>query len=255
MRFIHVLKDGHPTWARIEGAAAMEISSAPWSHNCREIAPFTLASGTPLLPPCEPTKIVCVGKNYKAHIQELHPNEDLPKEPLLFLKPPSALNAPGGVILLPPQSQRVDYEGELAVVIGRALSWGNEGAAEQAIFGYTLANDVTARDLQKKDSQWTRGKGFDTFCPVGPWLATELPPNPTIVTRVNGAERQRAGLDQMIFSPVAIVSYVSQVMTLHPGDIILTGTPEGVAPLQEGDVVEVEMAGIGVLRNSVEKRR
>jgi len=255
MRFLHLLKDGRPLWARWDGPESIELSAAPWEPACRDIGRITLDPGSPLLPPCQPTKIICVGKNYTAHIRELHGDEDLPKEPLLFLKPPSALNAPGGAIILPPQSQRVDYEGELALVIGKTASWCDKNDATASIFGYTLANDVTARDLQKKDGQWTRGKGFDTFCPVGPYLVTELPPNPIIVTRVNGVEKQRAGLDQMIFSPAVIVSYVSQVMTLHPGDIILTGTPEGVGPLQDGDIVEIEMEGIGVLRNSVEKRK
>jgi 2-keto-4-pentenoate hydratase/2-oxohepta-3-ene-1,7-dioic acid hydratase in catechol pathway len=256
MHFIHLLKDNAAVWARLEkDGGATELSSAPWVSDCRDLGTLTIDPGVPLLPPCAPTKIVCVGKNYVAHIRELHGNEDLPKEPLLFLKPPSALNAPGGIILIPPQSQRVDYEGELAVVIGRIASWCSEEEAQEAIFGYTLANDVTARDLQKKDGQWTRGKGFDTFCPVGPRLVTELPANPTIVTRVNGIEKQRASLDQMIFSPAVIVRYVSQVMTLHPGDIILTGTPEGVGPLQTGDIVEIEMESIGVLRNSVKKRK
>ncbi len=255
MRFLHLLKDGRPQWVRRDGSETIELSAAPWDPSCRDLSRITLDPGSPLLPPCQPTKIICVGKNYTAHIRELHGDEDLPKEPLLFLKPPSALNAPGGAIIMPPQSQRVDYEGELALVMGKTASWCDKSDAAASIFGFTLANDVTARDLQKKDGQWTRGKGFDTFCPVGPYLVTELPPNPTIITRVNSVEKQRAGLDQMIFSPAVIVSYVSQVMTLHPGDIILTGTPEGVGPLQDGDVVEVEMEGIGILRNSVEKRK
>jgi 2-keto-4-pentenoate hydratase/2-oxohepta-3-ene-1,7-dioic acid hydratase in catechol pathway len=254
MRFLHLLKEGQPLWARLDGEAAVELSAAPWEPSCRDIDPIALDPGTPLLPPCQPTKIICVGKNYTAHIRELHGNEDLPQEPLIFLKPPSALNAPGGAIVLPPQSQRVDYEGELALVIGKTVSWCNEEDASSAIFGYTLANDVTARDLQKKDGQWTRGKSFDSFCPVGPYLVTDLPPKPTIVTRVNGVEKQRADLDQMIFPPAIIVRYISQVMTLHPGDIILTGTPEGVGPLAPGDIVEIEIEGIGLLRNSVELR-
>ena len=255
MRFLHLLKNGRPLWVRWDGPEAIELSAAPWDPACRDIGRITLDPGSPLLPPCQPTKIICVGKNYTAHIRELHGDEEVPKDPLLFLKPPSALNAPGGAIIMPPQSQRVDYEGELALVIGKTASWCDKNDATASIFGFTLANDVTARDLQKKDGQWTRGKGFDTFCPVGPYLVTELGPNPAIVTRVNGVEKQRAGLEQMIFSPAVIVSYVSQVMTLHPGDIILTGTPEGVGPLQDGDIVEVEMECIGVLRNSVEKRK
>ncbi len=241
-------------WGRLRGDQVIELSAAPWSEHSKEVRRFTPAPDAPILPPCEPTKIICVGKNYFDHIKELHPGEDRPEEPLLFMKPLSALLPPRGKILIPPQSERVDYEGELAVVLGRQLYCASREAAENAIFGYTLANDVTARDLQKKDGQWTRGKGFDTFCPVGPVLVRSIPEDAVLITHVNDEERQRAALDRMIFKVPEIISYISQCMTLMPGDLILTGTPEGVGPLRAGDVVEIKMHGIGILRNRVAER-
>ena len=254
MRFIRYRFGDRVCWGRLEGDSVVELSAAPWSAEFKEVRRFLLDDDMPILPPCEPSKIICVGKNYSAHIKELHPGEDQPKEPLLFLKPPSALLPPDGTIVMPQQSERVDYEGELAIVIGKKVSWETKDEPQKAIFGYTLANDVTARDLQKKDGQWTRGKGFDTFCPVGPVLTRTVPEGSLLVTRVNGEERQRASLEQMIFAPSKIVSYVSTVMTLLPGDLILTGTPEGVGPLKAGDIVEVELQGIGILHNTVAKR-
>ncbi|TKJ36948.1 hypothetical protein CEE37_14645 [candidate division LCP-89 bacterium B3_LCP] len=254
MQFIRYRFGDKSRWGRLGGDHIVELSAPPWDEKSEEMRRFILGDDTHLLPPCEPTKIICVGKNYSAHIQELHPGENLPEEPLLFMKPPSALLKPNGTILLPPQSERVDYEGEMAVVIGKRLSRGSDEQSREAIFGYTLANDVTARDLQRKDVQFTRGKGFDTFCPVGPLLTTYLPENPTIITRVNGEERQRASLSNMIFPPVKIVKFISEIMTLYPGDLILTGTPEGVGPLKNGDIVEVELQGIGILHNSVKTR-
>ena len=254
MRYIRYRFGDQAVWGRCAGDEIVELTAPPWTVGAQEVRRFAEASDLTTLPPCEPTKILCVGKNYSAHVKELHPGEDLPQEPLLFIKPTSALLPPDGTILIPPQSTRVDYEGELAVVIGRELSWVSEAEAQAGIFAYTLANDVTARDLQKKDGQWTRGKGFDTFCPVGPNLVTEIAEDAVIVTRVNGGERQKAPLTQMIFSVIDIICYITKCMTLYPGDIILTGTPEGVGPLKAGDSVEVEMAGIGILRNHVALR-
>jgi 2-keto-4-pentenoate hydratase/2-oxohepta-3-ene-1,7-dioic acid hydratase in catechol pathway len=254
MQYIRYRLGEKSFWGRVKGDSVVELTAAPWTLQSQEVRRFILDPETPLLPPCEPTKIICVGKNYSAHIKELHPDEDLPKEPLLFMKPPSALLSPGGTIFMPPQSERVDFEGELAVVIGKQLYCASVEAAKGAIFGYTIANDVTARDLQRKDGQWTRGKGFDTFCPVGPVLVDSIIEGAILSTRVNGEERQRATLDQMIFKVLDVISYISQCMTLLPGDLILTGTPEGVGPLKPGDVVEVEMQGIGILSNSVAAR-
>jgi len=203
------------------------------------------------LAPCAPSKIVAVGKNYAAHAAEMEAS--VPAEPLLFLKPPTAILGAERPIRYPPQSQRVDYEGELALVIGERCSHCLLEAASRFIWGYTIANDVTARDLQQRDSQWTRAKGFDTFCPLGPWIVRELSPSAQIQTFINDNEApvQSASLDQMIFSPDVLVSYISQIMTLLPGDVILTGTPAGVGPLQLGDRVRVEIEGIGQLENTL----
>ena len=207
--------------------------------------------GVTWLPPCRPSKIIGVGRNYLAHAKEL--GNVVPPEPLLFLKPPSALLPHRGVIRLPAASARVDYEGELGIVIGRAARDVPEERATEHILGYTCLNDVTARDLQKRDVQFTRAKGFDTFCPFGPCLATGLDPaGLTLRTFVNGEQRQSAPVSDMIFPPARLVSYISRAMTLEPGDLIATGTPEGVGPLAPGDLVEVVIEGIGRLANRVE---
>jgi len=204
----------------------------------------------PLLVPCEPTKIVALALNYGSHAEEM--GRPLAEEPIIFLKPPSALLAQGARIVLPHLAQRVDYEGELAVVIGRRAKRVRPAEAGDYILGLTCANDVTARDLQKMDAQWTRGKGFDTFCPLGPHLALDLEPGDLLLrTWLNGELRQEARTREMIFDVGEILAYISAVMTLEPGDVILTGTPEGVGQLKPGDVVEVEIEGIGALRNSV----
>jgi len=203
-----------------------------------------------LLAPVQPGKIICVGRNYVAHARE-HDSE-VPEVPLLFLKPPSSVIGPGDTILLPPQSQQVEHEAELAVVIGRRGRWISPEEAPRHILGYTLANDVTARDLQFRDGQWTRGKGFDTFCPLGPWVETEFDPADALVTcHVNGEMRQMASTRDMVFSVRQLIAFASSVMTLEPGDLLLTGTPAGVGPLLPGDVVEVTIEGLGTLRNPV----
>jgi 2-keto-4-pentenoate hydratase/2-oxohepta-3-ene-1,7-dioic acid hydratase in catechol pathway len=201
--------------------------------------------------PPPPSKIVAVGKNYREHAAEFGGTapED---EPLLFLKAPSALIRPGEAIVLPPESQRVDYEGELALVVGRRVKAWPQDRWTEALAGVCCANDVTARDLQKKDRQFARSKSFDTFCPIGPEIVSGVDPSKAaIATRVNGVVRQSARVSDMVFSPAFLVAYISRMMTLLPGDLILTGTPAGVGPLSPGDVVEVEIEGVGVLRNPV----
>jgi 2-keto-4-pentenoate hydratase/2-oxohepta-3-ene-1,7-dioic acid hydratase in catechol pathway len=208
-----------------------------------------------LLPPVEPSKIICVGRNYREHAAEL--GHEIPQEPLLFLKPPSALLPPGGAILRPKASARTDYEGELGVVIARSCRQLTDGDdVRPYVLGYTCVNDFTARDLQKKDGQWTRAKGFDTFCPVGPVVADGLDPwaGVSIETRVNGDMRQSGNTRDFIFPLDVVIRYISQILTLEPGDLIATGTPEGVAPVVAGDVIEVSIEGIGQLRNSVADR-
>jgi 2-keto-4-pentenoate hydratase/2-oxohepta-3-ene-1,7-dioic acid hydratase in catechol pathway len=206
--------------------------------------------GATLLAPVAPGKIVAVGRNYADHAKEL--GNEPPKEPIIFLKPPSAVIAPGAHIVRPAASERVDFEGELAIVIGRRARHVPAASWRDYVLGFTCAIDVTARDLQKKDVQFTRGKSFDTFCPLGPWIETELDPaNLMLTTRVNGEVRQHESTDKMIFPCAAVVEFISGIMTLEPGDVILTGTPAGVGPLQAGDTIEVEIEGIGVLENKV----
>jgi len=204
-----------------------------------------------ILAPCAPSKIVAVGKNYVAHAAEM--GSSVPQEPLLFLKPPTSVIATGIAIQYPSQSQRVDYEGELALVIGDRAFGCTPEQAQAKIWGYTIANDVTARDLQQRDSQWTRAKGFDTFCPLGPWIVRELNPGARLQTLVNDRAQpvQSACIDEMVFPPDFLVSYISQVMTLLPGDVVLTGTPLGVGPLHPGDRVVVAIEGIGRLENTM----
>lgn len=205
-----------------------------------------------LLPPCAPSKIVCVGRNYPEHAKEL--GNEVPAEPLIFLKPPSSLIASGDAIVYPSNSQRVDHEGELGVIIGRRARKVRPEEAMEYVLGYTCVNDITARDLQKKDGQWTRGKGFDTFCAVGPCMVAkeDLPlAELRIVTRLDGEVKQEGSVADMMFPVDAIISYISAFMTLEPGDLIATGTPPGVGPMQPGSTVHVEISGIGVLENPV----
>lgn len=209
-----------------------------------------VAEITLLAPVIPRSKIVCVGKNYHDHAAEM--GGAAPEAPLLFLKPNTAVIGPDDVIVRPRISERTDYEGELAAVIGRVTK---NVSAEQAlshVFGYTIANDVTARDLQRADGQWARAKGFDTFCPLGPLIETEFDPNgdARLVTRVNGEVRQDGALSDMVHSVAEIIAYASEAFTLLPGDVILTGTPAGVGPFEAGDAVEVEITGLGVLRNT-----
>ena len=205
-----------------------------------------------LLPPVRPSKIVCVGRNYREHAAEL--GHDVPKEPLIFLKATSALLSPGATIRRPKLSQRVDHEGELGVVIGKTcFQPAADADIRQYVLGYTCVNDVTARDLQNKDGQWSRAKGFDTFCPVGPLVTDEIAPwaGVGVETSVNGEVRQRGNTRDFIFALDTVIGYIAQAMTLFPGDLIATGTPSGVGPLLAGDVVEVRVEGAGTLRNSV----
>ncbi|HMF07776.1 MAG TPA: fumarylacetoacetate hydrolase family protein [Thermoanaerobaculia bacterium] len=212
-----------------------------------------IAFGSPQAPPL-PSKIIAVGRNYREHAKELG-NEAPDEEPILFLKAPTALVVGGGDIVLPSESARVDYEGELCLVVGKkARRWPQESWMD-ALAGVCCANDVTARDLQKKDGQWARAKSFDTFCPIGPEIVAGLDPSDlAITTRVNGAVKQSSRTSFMVFSPAFLVPFISRMMTLLPGDLILTGTPAGIGPLAAGDVVEVEIERIGILQNRVAGR-
>lgn len=227
---------------RLEHGSARPVSFEPM--------PMSAAS---LLPPVTPSKIICVGRNYREHVKEL--GNEMPAEPLLFFKPPSSLLKPGGVVRLPKLSTRVDFEGELALVIGRRCrKLAPDANWREVVRGFTLANDISARDLQKKDVQWTRAKGFDTFGPVGPLVSDELDADVGLIleTRLNGELRQHGSTLDFIFPIPVLLSAITAAFTLEPGDLILTGTPSGVGPLAPGDRVEVSIAGLGVLVNTVE---
>jgi 2-keto-4-pentenoate hydratase/2-oxohepta-3-ene-1,7-dioic acid hydratase in catechol pathway len=240
---------GADRYGIVEGAEIRPLSAAPWAGGLPTDRPVPLADVT-LLAPVEPSKIVCVGRNYVAHAKEL--GNEVPKIPLLFLKPSTAVVGPQEAIRCPEQSREVHHEAELAVVLARPLSRATAAEARLAVYGYACLNDVTARDIQREEKQFTRAKGFDTFCPIGPWIETALDPmDVSVVCRVNGAERQRGHTRDMAFDPFALLAFISGVMTLLPGDVVATGTPEGVGPIARGDWVEVEVSGIGVLRNPV----
>lgn len=235
----------------IEGDTVHETSGPPWTAWIRNSHKWPL-SAVRLLAPVDPRKIVCVGRNYAAHAAEL--GNEVPKEPLIFLKPSTALVGPEDPIILPQYSRRVEHEGELGLVVARRCSHLTDNDDSLSyLAGYTALNDVTARDLQRADVQFTRAKGFDTFCPVGPWIESELDPSDVAVeTRVNGSVRQSGRTSLMLFSPAFLVRWISRMMTLEPGDLIATGTPAGVGPLASGDTVEVSVHGVGVLRNPVQ---
>ncbi len=226
-----------------------DLEGSPFSQFSRTEAIHPLEE-VDLLPPVIPSKIICVGRNYVAHAKE-H-DAEVPEVPLIFLKPPSTIVAHGGTIYLPPQSQQVEHEAELAVVIGKSGRWIPPEDAKDHVFGFTIANDVSARDLQFRDGQWTRGKGFDTFCPLGPWIETKFDPADAVITcHVSDEMRQMASTRDMVFNVRQLIAYVSSVMTLYPGDLLLTGTPAGVSTIVDGDIVEVTIEGIGSLRNPV----
>jgi 2-keto-4-pentenoate hydratase/2-oxohepta-3-ene-1,7-dioic acid hydratase in catechol pathway len=240
-----------PKYGWLLGDKVGEIGGNVFGRFQRKEAETPLAE-VKLLAPSEPSKIVCVGRNYVEHAKEL--GNEVPKVPLIFLKPPSSIISNGETILLPPQSAQVEHEGELVVVIGKRGRYITAENARKHILGYTIGNDVTARDLQNSDGQWTRAKGFDTFCVFGPWIDTEFDPADAILScRVNGQMRQMASTRDIVFNVPTLVAYISSVMTLEAGDLIFTGTPAGVGELKNGDEVVVEIEGLGVLKNPVSK--
>jgi 2-keto-4-pentenoate hydratase/2-oxohepta-3-ene-1,7-dioic acid hydratase in catechol pathway len=250
MRFARFASETNaPIYGWIDGGKIGAVQGSIFGEFLRLEAELPLVN-IRLLPPVEPSKIVCVGRNYIEHAKEQ--NAEVPEIPILFLKPPSAIIGTGDTILLPAQSQRIEHEAELVVVIGKRCRNITPEEALDYVFGYTIGNDVTARDLQRMDGQWTRGKSFDTFCPVGPWIETNLNIQDVLITcRVNGEVRQMASTQTMVFTVAQLISFISSVMTLEAGDIILTGTPAGVGMLVDGDQVEVTIEGIGTLINKV----
>jgi len=239
-----------PRYGLIQGESVIEISGVPWGPWTRVAHSWRLAD-VRLLAPVEPSKIVCVGRNYAAHAAEL--GNEVPKEPLIFLKPSTSVIGPEEPIVLTKYSKQVEHEGELGLIVARRCSHLRDSDDSLSyLLGYTCLNDVTARDLQKSDVQFTRGKGFDTFCPIGPHIETELDPSSLVVeAQVNGAVRQSGNTSLMIYPVPFLVRWISRMMTLLPGDVIATGTPAGVGPLVPGDTVEVTVSGVGVLRNPV----
>jgi len=254
MRFIRYQKDSQEPrfgWILTQGdqVSVGPVEGSPFGEFRRLEANMPLES-VHLLAPVSPTKIICVGRNYAAHAKE-H-GAEVPEIPLIFLKPLSALIGPGDQIVLPPQSKQVEHEAELVVVIGKCGRWIAPQDAFEHVLGYTIGNDVTARDLQYRDGQWTRAKGFDTFCPVGPWIETDFDSSDSVVScYVNGEMRQMASTRDMVFNVRQLVAFASTIMTLESGDLLFTGTPSGVGPLVSGDVVEVTIEGLGKLSNPV----
>ena len=250
MRIVRYLsKDDSPRYGWILDDLLGDIVGSPFEEFQRQEARQSLAS-VRLLPPISPGKIICVGRNYVAHAKE-H-DAEVPEVPLIFLKPPSSVIGPDDAIALPPQSQQVEHEAELAIVIRKRCRWASPKEAVEYILGYTIGNDVTARDLQYSDGQWTRAKGFDTFCLLGPWINTDFDPADAMITcHVNEEMRQMASTRDMVFDIRQLIAYTSSIMTLEPGDVIMTGTPAGVGPLKPGDVVRISIEGLGKLSNQV----
>ena len=238
-----------PTWGILEAEQVFPLAQAPYLGLQVRGAARPLES-VKLVAPATPSKLVCVGRNYAEHAAEL--GNEVPTEPLIFLKPPSTVVGPDEAVVYPALSKHVDHEGELALMIGTRCRNLTEATAMSVIYGYTVANDVTARDLQRSDKQWTRGKGFDTFAPVGPWIDTDYDPSSKGVRcLVNDEVRQDGNTSLLIYSIANVLAYVTRFMTLEPGDLLLTGTPAGVGPVQPGDVMTVEVEGLGTLRNPV----
>jgi 2-keto-4-pentenoate hydratase/2-oxohepta-3-ene-1,7-dioic acid hydratase in catechol pathway len=249
MKIVRYEAESKINWGVIEGDSVREMEGDPFGH-------FHLTSKVKkmgevrLLAPCLPSKIVALGLNYRDHAEEV--KLALPKEPLLFIKPSTSVIGPGEAIIYPKMSKRVDYEAELAVVIGKAAKRVSEERAGDYILGYTCLNDVTARDLQPQNGQWTTAKGFDTFAPIGPWIVTDVDPHHLDVSSyLNGERRQHSNTKNLVFGPRQLVSFISRVMTLLPGDVIATGTPSGIGPMAIGDKIDVVIEGIGTLSNEV----
>jgi 2-keto-4-pentenoate hydratase/2-oxohepta-3-ene-1,7-dioic acid hydratase in catechol pathway len=251
LKIVRYSTGGDPADGILDAEGLIHARLGSWAEGFCPGPSAAELSHVQLLAPVAPSKIIAVGRNYAAHAEEY--GREIPREPILFFKPPSSLIGDRSTIRLPSESNRVEYEAELGVVLDKRIYKAGEPEASGAVFGYVCANDVSARDLQQADVQWTRAKGFDTFCPVGPWIETEAQvADVSIIGRVNGRVRQQSRTSKMLFSIPRLISYISQIMTLEPGDLILTGTPEGVGVLAPGDVFQVDIEGVGCLTNQVE---
>lgn len=250
MRIARFSDNGTPKYGVVDGPELSVLRGHPLVDGYETSGERVAIKEVKLLSPTLPSKIVCIGMNYRAHAMEI--GQDVPDEPLMFFKPNTAVIGPGDHIQLPHQSDQVELEIELAIVIGKLTKNVSVAEAAEHIWGYTVGNDVTARDLQFTDLQWARSKGFDTFCPIGPWIETEFEPEDQVIeSRVNGEVRQKATLADMNFKPLELVSYVSENVTLLPGDVIVTGSPAGISKIDSGDVIECEIEGVGTLINPV----
>jgi len=248
-KFVRFSRDGSPSWGVVGDGVIHGLAQAPYLGIERD-GFVTELSGAALLAPCEPNKILCVGKNYYDHALEM--NGPVPETPILFIKPNTCVNDPGAVVTRPRSSQALDYEGELAFVVSQRATRVPAADFADYIFGYTILNDVTARDIQSADVQWTRAKGYDGFAPIGPWLVTDVDVSDVaLTTRLNGTVKQSGRTSQMMWKVPALLEFITEAMTLLPGDVVTTGTPAGVGPMADGDVVEVEIENIGILRNHI----
>jgi len=253
MKIVRYPDNGSPRYGIVEYGTVYQTQGDLFSGLTKGAQVGSMESLT-ILPPVEPSKIVAVGLNYALHVTENDPNRQVPTEPVLFMKPQTALLGHGGVIELPP-ANRIDHEAEFCIVMGKQASRVSEAEALDYVLGYTCGNDVSHRDFQRKDGQWVRAKGFDTFCPLGPVIETDLDlSNLSVQARLNGEVKQNSNTSNLIFKPAFLVSFISEVMTLLPGDVIMTGTPEGVGPMKPGDTIEIEVEGIGTLRNTTRAR-
>lgn len=250
MKVVRFEYQGKASYGELEGEKIFLLDRSYFEENFKLTGDIVNLNDVKLLTPVQPSKIICVGLNYSKHIEEM--GDILHEEPVLFLKPLTSLIGPEDEVIIPKMSNRVEYEAELVAVVGKTMKDVTEDQVLDSIFGYTCGNDVTARDLQKKDGQWTRGKGFDTFCPIGPWIVTDLDVSELDIRSVlNGETKQSSNTKYFIHSVAKLVSFISQVMTLNPGDVIMTGTPEGVGPMKSGDEIVIEVDGIGQLRNKI----
>jgi 2-keto-4-pentenoate hydratase/2-oxohepta-3-ene-1,7-dioic acid hydratase in catechol pathway len=250
MRVARFSLNGEPRFGNVDGPELVVLKGHPLVNGYDTTGERVPLKDVKLLAPTIPSKIVCIGKNYADHVAEM--GRDINPEPTIFFKPSSAIIGPGDSIILPKQSNRVELEAELTIVIGRITKNISEEQALEHVWGFTIANDVTARDLQASDDQWARAKAFDTFCPLGPWIETEFAPDGQIIeSRIDGETKQQASIDLMLHNVPKIISYVSHNMTLLPGDVILTGTPAGITRIDSGQIIECEIEGIGTLINPV----
>ena len=251
MKIARVAAGGEAVWAIVEGDTAYRLEGSPWERPQRG-APLGDLSTTRLLAPCQPTKIVCIGLNYRAHAAES--GQEVPAEPLMFLKPPTSVVGPGEDVVWAPGSEKIDYEAELAVVFKKRAKAVPAGASAEYVLGYTCANDVSARDFQRGDGQWARAKGSDTFCPLGPWIETELDPADLRISgKLNGETRQDSRTSDLVFGVDFLISHLTKYFTMEPGDVLITGTPAGIGAMNPGDEYEVTIEGIGSLNNRMRK--